>query len=143
MDGEADRVRKSVKTLERKLGKLDSRDVELVSMQLRGEIITEVFERSLALNKAERVYYQEELERLEAERVAADQQNAAIEALKQVRDRIADKLVTTSPEERQWVLKTLQIRVTVSPEAITVSVGVPPQLVDYVNNTRLLRCTTS
>ena len=50
--------------------------------------LPEVFERSLALNKAERTHYQEEIERLKDELAVIEQQHAGVEALEQVRERI-------------------------------------------------------
>ena len=58
---------------------------EPVSMKLREEIIPEVFERSLALNQAERTHYQEEFERLKGEPAMIGQRHAAVEAQEQVR----------------------------------------------------------
>ena len=83
------------------------------------------------------------MERLKGEMAVLEQHQAALETLEQVRDRIADKLASTSPEERQWVLKMLEARVQVGRERVSVSFGFPPVLVDSVNSTRLLRCTTS
>ena len=97
----------------------------------------------MALNKAERTHHQEEIERLKGELAVIEHQHAALEALEQVRDRIADKLASASPEERQWVLKMLETRVQVGRELVSVSVGLPPVLLDSVSSTRLLRCTTS
>ena len=143
VDNSDNRVQESIKTLGRKLDKLTAMDTELVNMKLRGEIIPEVYERSLALNKAERAHYQEEIGRLKGELAVIEQQHLALEAMEQVRERISDKLASTNPEERQWVLKMLETRVQVGRERVSVSVGLPPVLVDSVNNTRLLRCTTS
>ena len=133
----------AIKALERKLSKLVALDTELVSMKIREEIIPEVFERSLALNKAERTNYQEDIDRLKGELAAIEQRHAAVEVLEQVRKRIAGKLASTSPEERQRVLMDLETRVQVGQELVSVSVGLPSLLVDSVNSTRLLRCTTS
>ena len=97
----------------------------------------------VALNKAERVHYQDELQRQEEQLRTVTEETTALEALETLRDRISSKLASSTPEERRWVLQTLQTRVSVSPESVDVSVGVPPLLVNSVNNTRLLRCTTS
>ena len=102
-----------------------------------------MFERSLALNKAERTHYQGKIEGLKGELAVIGQQHAAVEALEQVRERISGKLVSTSQEERQRVLRDLETRIQVGRELLSVSVGLPPVLVDSVNSTRLLRCTTS
>ena len=142
-DNNGNRVQESIKVLERKLAKLVALDTELVNMKLREEIIPEVFERSLALNKAERTHYQGEIEGLKGELAVIGQQHAAVEALEQVRERISGKLVSTSQEERQRVLRDLETRIQVGRELLSVSVGLPPVLVDSVNSTRLLRCTTS
>ena len=143
VDNQGNRIGESIKALEKKLDRLVAMDTELVNMKLRGEIIPEVYERGLAFNKAERSHYQEEIERLKGELAVIEQQHAALEALEQVRERISDKLTSASPEERQWVLKMLETRVQVGRERVLVSVGLPPVLVDCVNSTRLLRCTTS
>lgn len=65
-----------------------------------------------------------------------EQQHAAVEALEQVRERISDKLASTSPEERQRVLRDLETRGQVGSERVSVSVGLPPVLVESVNSTR-------
>jgi site-specific DNA recombinase len=143
VDNTSAQIQESINTLERKLAKLVAMDTDLVNMKLREEIIPEVYERSLALNKAERAHYQEEIERLRRELAAIEQQHTSLEALEKVRDQIADKLTGASPEERQWVLKMLETRVQVGRERVCVSVGLPPVLVDSVNSTRLLRWTTS
>jgi chromosome segregation ATPase len=143
VDNQGNRIEESIKTPERKLAKLVAMDTELVNMKLRREIIPEVYEHSLALNNAERAHYHEEIGRLKGELAVIEQQHAALEALEQARERIFDKLTSTSPEERQWVLKVLETRIQVGRERVSISVGLPPVLVDSVNKTRLLRCTTS
>jgi hypothetical protein len=72
-----------------------------------------------------------------------DQQRATLQALGQVSERISDLPTNGNPEERQWALRALESRVQVGRELVSVSVGLPPVLVDSVNSTRLLRCTTS
>ena len=84
-----------------------------------------------------------EIERLKGELAVIEQQHAAVEALEQVREWISDKLASTSPEERQRVLRDLETRVQVDRELVSVSVGLPPVQLDSYNSTRLLRCTTS
>ncbi len=96
-DNNGNRVQESMKALDRKLAKLVALGTELVNMKLREEIIPEVFERSLALNKAERTQYQEEIERIKGELAVIEQQHAALEALEQVRERISDKLASPAP----------------------------------------------
>jgi site-specific DNA recombinase len=61
-NGESE-IQRQLETLEKRLAKVDSMDTELVSMKLRDEIITEVYERNLALNKAERTHISEEIDR--------------------------------------------------------------------------------
>jgi hypothetical protein len=78
VDNQEGRIEESIKILRKKLDKLIAMDTDLVNMKLRGEIIPEVFERSLALNKAERTHFQEEIERLKGELAVIEQQHTAL-----------------------------------------------------------------
>jgi len=73
--------------------------------------------------------------RLESPFIGAAVYRALSNVLEQ-RGRISDKLASTSPEERQRVLRDLETRVQMNRELVSVSVGLPPMLVDSYNNTR-------
>ena len=116
--------------LENKLRKVDAMDTELVAMKLRGEINQVVYDRNLALNRAERTHIKEEVGRLQATIAAHEEAKEATASLITLHSQVKDRLETSTPEERRWLLQTLDVRVTANEGEFSLALGVPPQFLD-------------
>ncbi len=116
--------------LENKLRKVDAMDTELVAMKLRGEINQVVYDRNLALNRAERTHVKEEVGRLQATIAAHEEAKEATASLITLHSQVKDRLETSTPEERRWLLQTLDVRVTANEGEFSLALGVPPQFLD-------------
>lgn len=127
MTGEVE-VQDYIETLGRKVRSVDAMETELAGLKLRGQVSDVAFERQGALLRAERVHYQDEIERQQAHLATLAQSATAIDNLEVLRCRIVDRLESATPEDRRWVLEALDARVTVWTGKLEVSVGVPPHL---------------
>jgi len=129
-DQEAD-IRAKMAGLERQLRDVARRETELVGLRLRGTVSDEALDRNAALLRAERVHYQEEIDRQHAALLTLEQSEAAVASLEALRQRFVDRLITTAPEDRRTVLEALDTRVTIGPGGVLdLSVGVPKHLKD-------------
>jgi site-specific DNA recombinase len=130
--GKAD-VQTHLEVLTRKLANVDGMDNEVVAIKVRGLINEEVFERSLALNRAERVHLTEEIDRKKAVLATLQDNQAAVETLVALRQQAAERLGGATPEDRRWLLQMLDTRITADENRFTVSLGVPPQPLESVS----------
>ncbi len=100
-------------------------------MKLREEITQVVYDRNLALNRAERTHIKGELGRVQAVQAAHDEAKEATASLIALHSQIKDKLGSATPEEKRWLLQTLDVQVTAKHEGeFSVALGVPPQYLD-------------
>ena len=119
-----------VDNLEKRLQKVDAMDTELVAMKLRAEVTQVVYERNLALNRAERTHIQEELGRAQAMLATHQEAKEATATLMALRAQVQDKLKSAAPEDRRWLLQTLDVKVTANSDGFILSMGVPSQFLD-------------
>jgi hypothetical protein len=111
-----EQVQQQLAVLERQLHKLDGMDTELVSMKLRGLLTEEVFARSLALNKAERTYLTDEVERHKGTLRTMQQAKLATASLIALRKSMLKKLESPTPERKRWALECLEAKATLQPD---------------------------
>ena len=123
-------ILQQVDDLEKRLQKVDAMDTELVSMKLREEITQVVYDRNLALNRAERTFIKDDLGRVQAVQAAHDEAKEATDSLIALHSQIKDKLGSATPAEKRWLLQTLDVQVTANEGEFSVALGVPPQYLD-------------
>ena len=129
--GQENDIRKKMAGLERQLRDVARRETELVGLRLRGTVSDEALDRNAALLRAERVHYQEEIDRQQAALSTMEQSEAAVASLEALRQRFVDRLTTTAPEDHRTVLEALDTRVTIGPGGVLdLSIGVPKHLQD-------------
>lgn len=124
--------KRQLEALRRKLHNVDAMDTELVAMKLRGQVIEDVFKRNLALNKAERAYLTEEIDRQQVALESLNRSQDAVESLVGLQEQIGDRLLSASLEDQRWVLQTLSTRITVNQDGLVVSIGIPAQSMETV-----------
>ena len=141
-------ARESVETriegLRRKIQAVEGKEGRLAGLLLADKVTETTFEGQSALLRAERTYHQDEIDRQEAVLSAMEDSDDALDAMVNVRDRIAAKLGNATPEDRRWVLQGLATRVEVG-DTTMVSIGTNP-IDNSVLHTRVLRlasCTYS
>lgn len=128
--------KKKIAAAERELAEVTRQESELVNLRLRGVVSLEALDRSAALLRAKRTHYLDEIEREKAALATAEQVQAAVESLAALRDRIADRLDSATPEDRRRVLEVLDTRITVTETGgLDISIGVPFRA-DYVHQTQ-------
>jgi site-specific DNA recombinase len=125
--GEA-KIKHSIGALERKLINVDQMEAELVSMKLRGQVSDEAFNRNSAYLRAERTHHQEEIDRQKVTLETLSQSAEALTSIEDLRNNIAGKLESATPEDKRWVLRTLGFRGTVTNDGLGIELGVPSQL---------------
>ena len=116
--------------LEKRLQKVDAMDTELVAMKLRGETTQVVYDRNLALNRAERTHIKEEIARAQAILATYQETKEATASLIALHSQVKDKLGSATPEEKRWLLQTLDVQVTAGQDEFNIQLGVPPQFLD-------------
>lgn len=126
-------VQAQLDSLARRLANVDGMDNEVVAIKVRGLINEEVFERSLALKRAERVHLTEEIERQNAVLATLEDNQAAVATLVVLRQQVAERLGSATSEDRRWLLQMLDTRITADENRFTVSLGVPPQQLESVS----------
>ena len=126
-DGETE-INRSIKVLEGKLVNVDQMEAELVSMKLRGQVSDEAFNRNSAYLRAEHTHYQEEIDRQKVTLETLSQSAAALTSIEDLRNRIAGKLESATPEDKRWVPRILGVRGTVTNDGLGIELGVPTQL---------------
>ncbi len=114
-----------------------------MGLKVWGQVSDVAFDRQAALLRAERTFYQDDIDRQKALLATASAASDAVDALADIRERIRSKLETSNPEERRQVLQALETHVGVSRGEVEVSIGVPKQLVDSVQQTNVLRLASS
>ena len=91
-----------------------------------------MFKRNLALNKAERAYLTEEIDRQQVALESLNRSQDAVESLVGLQEQIGDRLLSASLEDQRWVLQTLSTRITVNQDGLVVSIGIPAQSMETV-----------
>ena len=87
-------VQDYIETLRRKVRSVDAMEMELAGLKLRAQVSDVAFERQGALLRAERVQYQDEIERQQAHLATLAQSATAIKNLEVLRCRMARPLST-------------------------------------------------
>jgi hypothetical protein len=132
-----------VNDLRTKVNKLIKAEADLAIDRYRpdndSKLSDEAYHRAGALLRAERVHYEEEIERQKLVLDTRDTQAKALESLIVARDRMAHKLSDVSVEEKRWVLQNLERHIKAYPDRLEVSIGVPNHIADSVHHTRVLR----
>jgi DNA invertase Pin-like site-specific DNA recombinase len=110
-----DEIETTIKTLQQRVKKVNDMETELLGLRLRrdgaGEplVSDEAFHRQSALLRAEKVHYQDEIDRQQTALATLEKRAQAIETLISIRESIAQRLQSLSPlEGRRWALQTLQ-----------------------------------
>ena len=101
---------------------MENKESKLARLLLNEKVTENTFERQGALLRGERTYHLEEIDRQEVVLSTMEKSNEAINAMVNVRDRIAANLDSPTAEGRRWVLQGLATRVEVG-DSVTVSIG--------------------
>jgi hypothetical protein len=117
-----------IESLERKISQVVGMETELLGLKVRAQVSDEAFQRQAAFLKAERTHYADEMERQQQHLATMEASNQSIDLLETMRDSILSKLTNATPQEKRWVLGTLNTRVTVREEQLDISIGVPPHM---------------
>ena len=99
-------------------------------MRLNDGVSDEVYERQLALIKAERTWCAEEQDRLAGRLEDARQSFATIEHIRVIQEQIGDKLARATLKDKRFVLESLETNIRVGEDGairLTFSVPVPPE----------------
>jgi site-specific DNA recombinase len=131
-------IESSIKMLQQKAQTVDGMETELVGLKLRGMVSDVAYDRQLALLKAERTHYLDEIVRQKTMLTTIEQQAQAVGAIMEIRESIIAKMEGATPERRRWLLQTLQTRVTVSPEQVLITIGTDDFIVGSVSSTKVL-----
>lgn len=75
-------------------------------------------------------HIKEEVGRLQATIAAHEEAKEATASLITLHSQVKDRLETSTPEERRWLLQTLDVRVTANEGEFSLALGVPPQFLD-------------
>ncbi len=128
--------RKKIAAAERELAEVTRQESELVNLRLRGVVSLEALDRSATLLRAKRIHFLEEIQRQKEVLATAEQAQVAVESLAVLRDRIADRLDSATPEDRRRVLEVLDTRITLTETGgLDISIGVPGRA-DCVHQTQ-------
>jgi AMMECR1 domain-containing protein len=107
-------IRELVKGVEQRLRRGEDDEMKLSTSWLRLGMSESVYQRQLALIKAERSWCTEERDRLNHQLAAVRQRFATIEQVEQLRERIGDKLVNAAFKDKRFVLEALDTRIAVA-----------------------------
>ena len=122
-------IRQRIEELTTKLRNVDRMETELVGLKLQGQVSDVAFERQGALLRAERTFYQDEIECQQATLDTLQQSIDALDTIVQAREAITDRLAAATVEDRRWVLESLNTKVTTHQGRLDISIGVPSHLV--------------
>ena len=129
-------ARQRVEELTAKLRTVDRMETELVGLKLRYSVSDVAFERQGALLRAERLYYQDDIERQRATLNTLQQSADALDTFAQLRETITDRLAVATTADRRWVLEALNTRVATHHDKMEISIGVPSYLLVIGNTMR-------
>ena len=118
------------------MAEVTRQESELINLRLQELVSQEALEQSAALLRARRTYHLEEIARQKEVLATSEQAQAAVESLAALRERIADRLDSATPEDRRRVLEALDTRITVTETGgLDISIGVPGRA-DCVHQTQ-------
>jgi site-specific DNA recombinase len=121
-DQESD-IRRSITILEHKLNKVTEMETHLALKNVRGDLSDEAYHRATAMLKAEGIHYREELERQQTLLATRAEMQKSLDTLKSLRRRMMDKLDSSSPEDKRFVLQGLGTRVVVQGTELEISIA--------------------
>jgi site-specific DNA recombinase len=105
--------------LDRKANENISAESELAGIRIRGKISDEAYDRQQGLLLAERKWISEERTRVQEKLAELKQRAVSLIGLEQLRQRIAEKILSNSFADRRFVLEALQTRVIVTADGAT------------------------
>jgi len=105
--------------LDRKANENISAESELAGIRIRGKISDEAYDRQQGLLLAERKWISEERTRVQEKIVELNKRSASLVGLEQLRQRMAEKILSNSFADRRFVLEVLQTRVIVTADGAT------------------------
>ena len=95
-----------------------------------GVVRKEIYDREIALKKAERTWIGEERGRIRDRLSALDQLEVTRQRIQEVSATVADRLSTASPKERRFVLECLSSSVHMWPDRVEVEIAVPQDVAE-------------
>ena len=117
--------------------KLDNQEMELVSLRLRGDFGDEIYQRQLALLKAERTCCQDERERLERQLETIRQRSLNVQQITAMCARFANRLEHATEDDRRFILESLGTNITVDADGRMRLCFTIPDFSDYVSSSRV------
>jgi len=113
------RLEGEMRRLDRKSNENVNAESELVSLRIRGKISDEAYERQQGLLLAERKWISEERKRIQEKLADLKQQSVSLVGLEQLRQQMAEKILSNSFADRRFILEALKTRVIVTTEGAT------------------------
>ena len=108
---------------------------EAFRVLVRGSVRREIYDRELALLKAERTWIGEERARIHSKLAALEQVTTVGRRLEEIHTLVGGRLTGADAKERRFVLECLSSRVCVWPDRIEVEVAVPKAVANSVSTT--------
>lgn len=130
-------IRAALSSIVQRQTKMENQEMELVTLRLRGDFGDEIYQRQLALLKAERSWCQDEGERLERQLESMQQRALDVEKVRAMCSQFSSRLDNATEEDRRFILESLGTKVTVSEDGrirLTFSL---PDFSHYVSSSRV------
>ena len=108
--------------LDRKANESVNAESELAGLRIRGKISEDAYDRQQELLLTEKKWISEERKRLQEKLAELKQRSVSLIGLEQLRQRMADKILSNSFADRRFVLEALQTRVIVTADGAAAEV---------------------
>ncbi|MBI4283437.1 MAG: recombinase family protein [Chloroflexi bacterium] len=122
----AEAIRESILRLEDEMRRLDRKsneninaESELVNLRIRSKVSDEAYERQMVMILAERKWISEERQRIQQKLTDLKQKAVSLAGLEQLREQMADKVLSDSFDDRRFILEALNTRVIVTTDGRT------------------------
>jgi site-specific DNA recombinase len=130
-------VQSALTAVIQRLNKVNSQEMELVSLRLRGDFGDEIYQKQLSLLKAERTWCQDERERLQSQLAAMRKHFLTIEQVQAMCAKFSNKLASATEEDRRSILESLGTNLAVGTDGRIRLTFTLPDFSDYVSSSRV------
>jgi hypothetical protein len=113
------RLENELSRLDRKANENANAESELLGLRIHGKTTDEAYNRQQGLLLAERKWISEERTRIQEKLIELERKSVTLVGLKQLRERIANKVLSNSFADRRFVLEALQTKVIVTEDGAT------------------------
>ena len=117
------------------LGKKEQANMDAEQRAFRfltdGSVRKEIYDREMALKKAERTWIEEERGRVRDRLAAMEQLELTRQRIEEVYATVVDKLSTASSKEQRFILECLSASVHIWPDRVEVEIAVPQDVAEH------------